>query len=327
MINMVKNEKDLTYINAVCVSLSQKLVGSERIRRMAEAKDLNEAFDILRESSFGGQEGSFTANQFGKIIRAEEDLFYSFVKEYAPNEVVASFCLLPNDFYNAQALVKSFFMGLESQKYLSCCGIYTIEELTRAVKENAYSKAFCPYLKEAIEQSQWALKQGKGGMEVGNIFAIQKYKALKKYAPQYLKQSIIMQIDLINTSVCLRAQEDVKGMLLEGGSLTELQLNALIERDQKKLDTLFTSHQLKEVILNAVKQALNEKPLVELENTLYSLQTAKLLEERFVQTDGTFPFMLYYYRRKNQISCVQTVLTGKANGHDVEQIKRRILVN
>ena len=52
-----------------------------------------------------------------------------------------------------------------------------------------------------------------------------------------------------------------------------------------------------------------------------------MIANRYLENMGTNPFVLYYLKRKNEIACARTILTGKANGLDSEQIKRRIIVS
>jgi vacuolar-type H+-ATPase subunit C/Vma6 len=50
-----------------------------------------------------------------------------------------------------------------------------------------------------------------------------------------------------------------------------------------------------------------------------------MIDGRYTENGGTYPFMLYYFKRKNEIACVRTVLTGKANGLLSDEIKRRLI--
>ena len=90
---------------------------------------------------------------------------------------------------------------------------------------------------------------------------------------------------------------------------------------------LFEGHWIKDLALLGVDAVANGKPIVDLERQLSSLEAQRMIDGRYVEQSGTYPFMLYYFKRKNEIACVRTILTGKANGLDGEQIKRRLITS
>lgn len=324
----MSTKKTIEYINAICASRSVTLLGGERLRRMAESENLPLAFDILRESAFGGEStATYGYKDYEKVIEEEEKLLYSFVKEYAPTEEIKKICLQPADFYNAEVILKSKHLKLDYQPLIQNEGLLTQEELISLV-ENGKSENAPKELISAVNGAKEELSKGAGGMVVGVIFARAKYAFLSRITKtHYLKELLVKEIDGVNLCIVLRAEswELAQKQIIPKGSLTQEQLKAIQSRDKRLIATLLSNHWLKEIAQEGANSVLKGDPLIETERRLNSLSATRMLEGRYTEQGGTNPFMLYYFRRKNEISCVRTVLTGKANKLDADQIKRRLI--
>ena len=321
--------KSIDYINSICKYREQKLLGRERIMRMADADSLQNAFDILCESDFGGDKLSINANDYERLILAEELLLCDFVKEFAPTKEIEKYCLHSYDFYNAEVIVKGEFIGQDYSSFLTVEGLFSIEQLTKAIKEDNLS-TLPEELANAIKQSKDALNDGKGGMVVGAIFLKEKTKYLDWILnSSYLREIFAAETMLTNVAICLRAKrvEIACEQILPCTKISDAQIKALCEANEEEVKKLFDKYPFKDVVLKAVACVKNGNPLVELENYISSFGASRMIANRYLENMGTNPFVLYYLKRKNEIACARTILTGKANGLDSEQIKRRIIVS
>lgn len=356
LVKMNKKYPNISYIIAVCKSQENNLVGKDRIFRMAESSSLKDALSVLHESSFGASEyGDFGLN-FDELIRAEEKNTADFVREYSPTDDCLNFCLLPYDFYNAEVLVKCAFTEYAAEKYLGIEGVFKIDFLKQEV-DKIYGECFVEkyaeeknsekiksdnsakkekeelvvlpkQLKGAIKQSVLALKNGEGSLSVSVIFSRAKYACLLSLTRHaYLKDILVKEIDALNLSVILRSDDKTiaESMFIDGGTLTKDQKEALYNRDKKAAQDSFADGEFRDQVMRALDDILNGQPLVELERYKNSLGAGRMIDQRLVEQTGTMPFMLYVLKRKNEIACVRTVLTAKANGRTVEDIKKRLL--
>lgn len=323
---MSKKRKSIIYITGVCKSSETKLIGEQKLIRMAETKSLEDAFSCLKESSFGG--GEFCeAENFESLISTEEKLLCDFVREYAPNDMIENFCLAPLDFYNAEVAVKCNFLKREPSGYYGTFGLYTAEKIQKIL--DGEQKDVIPELVSAINQAKQLLGSGAGGMMVGNIFAIKKFEYLLKITKgSYLFDIVKRSIDAINISVALRCDDlqTAKQSLIPMGDITDRRVNALISLKKEQIQKEFKDDErLKALALQAVSAKLSGEPFVALEREYLSYGAKRMIDSRFTELEGTNPFMLYYFKRKNEIACVRTILTGKANGLDSDKIKQRLL--
>lgn len=317
--------KTQEFINAVCSSREKDLVGKSRLVRMADAESLQVAFEILKESAFGG-ENTFAFGDYDKLIDQEEKRLLEFVKEYTPSEEILNYCLIPYDFYNAEVIVKSISVKSNYQNLIQNEGLFTIEQLLNAVNGNA--EGMPKQLVCAINESKLALEEGKGGMVVGGIFARRKFEYLQKVVKtKYLKELLQKQIDGLNLCALLRAGDYdlVSSQIISGGTINKNQMQALASRNEKQIAVAFNNHYLQQEALKGANAINQGKPLIDTERALSSMGADRMEEGKYTEQSGTYPFMRYYYKRKNEIACVRTVLTGKANSLDTEQIKRRLI--
>lgn len=318
--------KTVEYVNGICASREKDLVGKERIFRMADAENLTSAYEILRETAFGG-ENSLPATEYATLIDCEEERLLKFVKEYAPSQEILSFCLIEKDFYNAEVLVKGQHIKTDCTNLLESEGLYSVEQITSLVNGEE-NKEICKELKNAVRESKIALNDGKGGMAVGSIFTNYKFAFLKKTVKSgYLAKLLTKQIDGINLCALLRAGDYqlAKEQIIAGGTLKEQQMVSISSRDLSLIKKALSDHYLKEIALKGAVCVADGKPLIDVERELSSLYANRMEEGKYTEQSGSFPFMRYYIRRKNEIACVRTVLTGKANSLDADQIKRRLI--
>lgn len=325
---MNKTKKSITYITAACKAAENKLLGKDRIRRMTEAASEKDALAVLKESSFGGDAGDADA-----LIRNEERRTLDFAREYAPDDACLYFCLLPYDFYNAEAVVKSLFNGYPVEKYVGENGLFTVEELIAVAEgrdKTADGKAVSEMPKElvgAIRQAQAALKDGGNGVVTGTIMKRAEYSCMLRVCKHaYLKRMLVAKLDALDISICLRSgdEETAKSQLIDGGTLTPAQISALCQKDEKAVAAAFAGSDLKELAIKSLKAACDGKPLVELEKEINGGAAKRMYDGRFTEQSGTLPFVAYVLRRMYETACVRTILSGKTNGLDGERIAERL---
>lgn len=332
---MNKTKKSITYITAACKAAENSLLGKDRIKRMTEAASEKEALSVLKESAFGGE----SSGDADALIRSEERRTLDFAREYAPDEACLAFCLLPYDFYNAEAVVKSIYNGYPAEKYVGENGLFTVEELVAAAKGESLKKGevskesgedareMPKELINAIGQAQAALENGGNGVVTGTIMKRAEYAAMLRLCKHgYLKEMLVAKLDAINVSVCLRAgnEEVAKSQLISGGSLTSAQIAALCQKDEKAVLAAFSGSPMKEVVLKSLKASTEGKPLVELEKEINGAAAKRMYDGRYTEQSGTMPYTAYVLRRLYEIACVRTILSGKTNGLDGERIAERL---
>lgn len=326
--------KNSTFVAALCRAGEGKLAGSARFKRMAESASLEEAVSILKECGFGGGD-NFAASEYQKIIEAEERAFTQFVKQNAPDDCCEAYYLIPYDFRNAEALVKSLSLGLNAQKYLCAEGKFTAAELTDYILKGKDCGLYHE-LKGAIDSALNEFKSGApSGMRINAEFVRAKYACLARLARHsFFQQAVEHEIMSSNISACLRSEseETAKLMLITAKvgnktvGLTNEQITALVEKNEAKVKKAFDGSEYKQAALNAAAQGANALPLTDLERESGSFCVNFLNDKKYSELSGSFVFALYCNRRKNEIYCAELCLTAKANGIDQSEILKRLIV-
>lgn len=323
---MNKTKKNVTYITATCKAAENKLLGSDRIRRMADSATEKEAYAVLRETSFGGGIDSIDSED---IIKAEERLLLDFVREYVPDESCLAFCLLPYDFYNAEVVTKCLYTGNDVAKFVGTEGLFTVEELINAASSSVGDvRTDIPReLISAMREARAALVDGKNGVVTGAIFKKAEYACLlDKCKHAYIREMLVDKIDAINVSVCLRSENFsvAAAQTIGGGTLTEKQIEALCLKDEKEVSAAFANSKMKDVVVSSVRAAKDFKPLVDLEKEINCGAAKRAYDGRYTEQSGTLPFTAYFLRRLYEITCVRIILSGKTNGLDGTLISKRL---
>lgn len=328
-----KQRKNPTFSATVCRSNEAKLVGSARFKRIAESGSLAEAVAILKESGFGGSE-NYAADEYEKMITADEAGLVSFIKDYAPDDETELYFLLPYDFYNAEALVKCLHLGLSHEKYTSVEGNYSIAEIKDYVL-NGKDCGLIAELKTVVDQANELLKSGVlSGMQINALFTRAKYTCLMRVCKHdFLKDVLIKEITAADISACLRSENEeyAQKMLIsvksgkKSAGLTSAQIAALIEKNEVKVKNSFAGSNFEKLALSAVEKSKKAMPLTELENASGSAGVTLLADKKFTDLSGAFIFSSYIYRRKNEIACARLCLTCKANGAPADEIIKRLL--
>lgn len=327
-----KQRKNPTFIATYCRAGESKLIGSARFKRAAESADLSDAVAIIKESGFGGGE-SFAAEEYEKLVSAEEKAFVSFIESYAPDDETELYFLLPYDFYNAEALVKCHSLGFDPEKYTGAEGEYTAAELSDYIL-NGKDCGLIKELKFAIDEANALLKSGaKSGMQINALFIRQKYACLSRVCGHgFLSEALCDEIIAANISACLRSEnaDYAKKMLIsvkcgkKTASLTSEQISALIEKNETKAKSAFSGGAFEKLAPLSIEKSKKGLPLTELENYASSAGVTLLNDKKFTDLSGAFVFSSYAYRRKNEIACARLCLTCKANGAPSDEILKRL---
>ena len=328
-----KQRKNSTFIAAFCRANEAKLVGAARFKRIAESYSIDEAVAVLKESGFGGGE-NYAADEYEKLIAADEADLAAFVKSYAPDDKTELYFLLPYDFYNAEALVKCLHSGFSDEKYTSTEGAYTIGELKDYIS-GGKDCGIISELKNAIDQANTLLKSGvQSGMQINALFIKAKYACLMTRAKyDFLKDVLSREIIAADISACLRSESEeyAQKMLISvkngknAAGLTPAQISALVLKDEVKVKNAFSGSEFLPLALSSLERAKKGMPLTELEKFSVGSGVTLLADKKFTELSGAFVFSSYVYKRKNEISCARLCLTCKANGVNSEEIVKRII--
>ena len=123
-------KKDYTYAVARIRALESKMVSPLQFNRMVEAQDLQKAFFVLNETGYGEHISSAAEPfAFEKILQAEQDKTYRFLKMIAGKDEVLGKLWRKYDYGNAKLLLRGRLKKTEEEYRLSNYGTIKGERL------------------------------------------------------------------------------------------------------------------------------------------------------------------------------------------------------
>lgn len=316
--------KDVIYTNGV-IAVREKNLLKDRLFRLCEGKP-EDAFRTLLESGYGSGAEAESFYDFERLTEAEERALDDFIREYSPSEAEKVYLLAPRDFHNAKAILKAQYLGSDAGKMLAPDGLIPAGEISDCVKSGELDRLGTELAGAVREASELLKEEGASGAELGGIFERALYKRLSAAVSKnaVLKKLLTAKADMTNVLTALRSADPAyaKKLYVTGGRLTEKQLSALFEGDEKALRGLDRTP-----YGDFLKKCLDAKsaglPLTEAERERDSFETDFFAERRY-DLERNQPFLYYVFRRRAENANVRIIFVCLLAGMKEQDIKRRL---
>ena len=315
------------YAGARAKALENNLLGKERLFRMLDSENPEDAMKILSEVNFGRGVSVDSFMEFETLISAEEKEFISFVKSDCPSDALKNYLLLPFDFHNAEAFIKEKYLKKQFLELTVESGLINKEIMRDKIMLDEY-KGFPEEMAKALLYCDGEFTSGKAtGASVSTAFKCALYKELFKNAQknQYLKEIFTVKADCANVGTALRVRNfsAAKRFFVVGGKISEGELKILSEEPVDALKEKCKFMNACNLVSVAVDALTKGEPLSDFETEAdgYALS---LLKKKKYSTDGIIPFMLYCYYKLAELKNVRIIMVGLINDVDKNEIKRRL---
>ena len=324
---------DVTFTNGVIKSREKDLLGG-KIEKMAEGS-LVEAFNVLKESGFGGGAECDNPASSEELFRAEEESVNDFIREYSSDEKTARFLLADYDFHNAEAFVKSKYFGADGNRIVGADGFIAKSELKEAIEKEDYSSLPSSLAKAVAECAEMHKNGTANGFKVDCAFKRQLFRYLKENAKgSALKMILEDRADSANVSSALRCSDEnaLKEAFVTGGKIPFEKLNEMRSKSEeefvkngfsvkKKSDRGVLS--IEERARTALKEKNEGQPLRAFEKQTDDYPV-ELLELTRHELKGAEPLIGYVYARRAEIKNARMVMVCLNAGLDSKQIRARL---
>ena len=317
------------YANARAKAKESGLLGLNRLNRMVDTANPNDAIKILAEVGFGYGMIIDDVSQFENLIFAEEEKLCAFIHECCSSEFVKKFLLIAKDFQNAEIFMREKHLKSSFTGVRLIGGLYDVDTMKECIMTDNYSRFDKIFADALIKVDEMFVSGNYNGMKINSVFERSKFSQmcyyLSKSKNKVLKDIFRVKVDLANISISLRARDYnlVKDDFIDGGTLSERDLKSLCEDSFASLKEKFAHYSQKILILSAIDSAEKGKPLSDFEQKAddYALQYLSKYKYSF---DGIFPFLLYVYYKKAELNNVRIILVGLLNGVSAGEIKKRL---
>lgn len=312
---------DLGYYNGLIASAYKTLIPRDKLLRLADS-GAEEIVRSLKEQGYSGDENR--PNDYNAMLEAEREKLLAFVREGNFGREVNAFCLLKNDYHNAECVVRERYMGDLGNVYVPV-GLYPVEKLKISVLGRKTD--ITPGMQAAIEQASAAYENNTAsGSEISTIFARNYYSELiKSLKNKRLKKIARFDVDAKNCAVALRSRDfkQAESMLLPGGTLTKQDLEVLLGRDERAINLRFAYTPLYDYVRIAVEETLAGKPMRAFEKAADEYALAVMDDVRY-ESQGITPIIMYYLYKNAEIKNVRAILSLKTNGLGADEIALRL---
>ncbi len=315
------------YSNARAKALENRLLGSERLYRMAECGSPEDALRILTETNFGDGLIVESVLDFEKLIDAERQKLVEFIKETCASSAFKYFFLLKNDFHNAEAFIKSKYLRLDVSDMTVEDGLIDKDFMKDKIMVDDYDD-FPAELSKALKIIDGEFVLGTAtGVLVNGLIKKALYDELFKVAEKdkHILSIYRIKADAVNISLSLRSRnyDFARRFFVKGGTLTESELKILCEETPDVLKEKAKYFKCSELALYAIDDFANAKPLSNFERYTDGYAVWYLKQYKY-NMEGIFPYMLYCYYKSAEIDNVRIVMVGLINGMSETEIKGRL---
>ena len=297
-----------------------KKADMERLILSADARDF---FRILTD--LGWQEAEDTL-EFGALLQKRAERCWQLLSEAAPDSSELHFLLVPNDFHNLKAVLKSLVSGCNLAGLLVAPALTSPDLLQQALREKKYS-LLPGYLQQPAEQAYRLITQSSDG-RLTDVYldnaALSTQLALAQKTNCALFQKIATQ--LLQSAafraalrLCCMGKDAafIAPLLPQSSAVNSAALAGAAAQSQEELAAYFTTLWGEA----AGKAALKGISAFE---KLCDDRLIELVEEAKLVSLGPQPLAAYYFAVAAELKTVRIIYNCKQNGIAREDIEKRV---
>lgn len=324
-------QKDLDYltISARIHAMENRLLNTERMERMIEARELSEAAKVLTECGYGDM-GQVTPGAIEETLsKAQADLYHDLSTAVGNRALLDVFRCRP-DYHNAKVLVKAEALGVNQDALLMGGGRYDPQKLAEDYQREDL-RGCSDIFRRGVARARETLG-ATGDPQLSDFILDRAYfeelTALAKQADsKFLEGYVALSIDVANLRACVRASRLGKGVeflqqvLVTGGSVPARTL-ATARGDE--LGNLFRTSPLSQAAATgSALSAPGSGALTDFERECDDAVMDYLGAGRRVAF-GEQPIVGYLYAREAEMTAIRTILSGRMAGLDGDTIRQRL---
>lgn len=305
-------------------SMENKLLSTQKLMQMAEAKNAEEALRLLSDTAYGKTQIQ-DVHQFQEMIESHLEETYTAVAKLIPDEALIDIFLYKNDYHNIKVLIKEEISKISGKKLLVRGGTIPVEELKKNFIERNYAEM--PTIDgEAVEEAIKQYAKTKSGQYIDTILDRACFAAMDARATEmknaFVRKYVTMLADLTNLKTLLRVKKMGRPFdafveaCVPGGEIRE-DLFARAYREENMLLVL------KECAYGALCEQYMEQGFTVFEKACDDYLMSYVKEAKY-KTLTPEPVVAYILAKETEAKCVRIILTCKLHDIDTEIIKERV---
>lgn len=329
-----KDEKDLEYLtlSARVHAMENRLLSRERMERMIEAKELEEAAKVLTECGYGEMAEMTTYELEQMLTQAQADLFHDIGGSFKDLFIMDVF-QSKYDYHNAKVLVKGEALDTPPEQIIPMLlksGRYEPHRLLENFQREDF-RGCSEIFRRGVNRAREVLGSTGDPQMADFILDRAHFEELTELARQsgskFLQGYVAIRIDAANLRSAVRASRLNKGpeflrqVMISGGNVPA---RTVIAARGDELGNVFRYGPLAEAAaLGAEKSAPGSGLLTEFERRCDDAVMDYLGGGRRVAF-GEQPVIGYLYAREAELNAVRIIMNGKMAGLDGDVIRQRL---
>jgi V/A-type H+-transporting ATPase subunit C len=313
-------------------ALEMRLLGRQRLERMAEAKDLDEAVRLLSDTEYAVHFEELEELGYDTCLRSEERRVLDLVDALSRDRGVSDILRLRFDFHNLKVALREHLSGRDLGHLLVDLGRYDAEAMRAALRTETTGKLPGP-LAEAAAMAMGAYSTSQdpadADREVDAVMFGHFLASARDYVSPYLELLVRTWIDLANIRVFMRARylqiesRALPAMLVGGGQVKPEDLSACFTLPLDEVLQRFEFSPYRRIMETGGEGLEREGSFVHLEREIDNHMISFLRLARYF-TFGLEVLFAYALLRFNEIKTLRLILAGRERGVAQEIIKERI---
>ena len=322
-------ESDFLSISARVRVLETRLLTAERMERMIDAKDVNDAAKVLGECGYP-ELGEVTNSTLDAMLADAQAALFADMGKAVGNEALMDVFRVKYDYHNAKALVKAEALKLDQDRLLLGGGRYDPAELAESYRGEDL-RACSDTFREAVGRAREVLGSSGDPQQADFILDRAYFKELaalaKESGSEFLEGYVTALIDGANLRAAVRAArldkagEFLRSVLVEGGSVSPEDIARV---KGAELGRVFKGTSFAAAAEAGAALAVpNGGPLTDFERLCDDAVMAYLTRARLIPF-GEQPVVAYLYAREAEATAIRIILTGRMAGIDGTTIRQRL---
>ena len=309
----------LLYQNSIIKSKEPLLLGADRLQRISDAENVEEAVRLLAEAGYPAGEN------YEEIFFAAEKEAALFFKSTITKGYGLELFLVADDYHNAKVAAKAAYFGGAKEAYKPE-GTLSYAKIEEALEKKEYKDLPLPMAEAFVALDKLKAREVIYPSSVDVLLdkaAFRDIKSKEKGAAKVIKRYFDLLADLKNIAVAYRAgkaslsREKAEEMLLPAGSLSVKDLMKIHALGEDAVDKIRADGAVK-IGLLTLKEGM----------TAYEVYTddalLRLLKKERYDMFSPAPIAGFYIGKLREITNVRLILARIANGADKEIIKKRM---
>lgn len=298
------------------------LLSSQDIDQLMASGDYDSCIKLLQDKGWG--DGNISGGE--KLLAFESEKIWSFIKELTTDLSAFDILLLPIDFNNLKAVIKSVATDTEPEAVFVSGGAVSIDTLQKAIREKDY--ALLPdNMREAAKTAHITMLQTHDGQLCDALLDRACLYGMMECGEnsdnELLKDYAELSVAIADIKIAVRSCKTHKTLAFIGSSIAPcktLDAGRLIKAATGSLEELFA-------YLSVTPYAAAAEMLKKSYSAFEKWCDDKIMSLIKDQKRNPFsigPLFAYVLARQNEIKMVRIILSGKLNQLDDNVVRERL---